>query len=136
MTAYRFSIPYAVRSSDINSAGHVSNAAVMNYLQDGRIAYFAGLGPFTERDVGEGRAILLAEARVRYLAEIFLGDALEIGVRTDEVRNRSFLQSYRIERQGRAVVEATLGIVCFDHREKKAAPLPAAFRDAMMRFEE
>jgi YbgC/YbaW family acyl-CoA thioester hydrolase len=132
---YRFTTPYVVRIADINYARHVSNAAVLNFFQDARIAYFTNLGPFSELDLGEGCGIVLPEAHVRYLAEMFLGDVLEIGVRGDELREKSFRLSYRIERQGQPTAEGTTPIVCFDYRERKARPLPAALRKAITRFE-
>jgi hypothetical protein len=83
MNDYRFTIPYTVRVADVNYGGHVSNAAVLNFFQDARIAYLAHLGPFSELDIGGGCGIILPEAHVRYLAEMFLGDELRIGVTGD-----------------------------------------------------
>jgi YbgC/YbaW family acyl-CoA thioester hydrolase len=135
MDGYRFSLPYSARVADINYGGHVSNAAVLNYFQDARIAYLAGLGPFSEFDIGEGCGIIVAEVRVRYLAEMFLGDALEIGVRVEELRNRSFTLGYRIEREGKATAEGTTSQVCFDYRERRPQALSPAFRQAVARLE-
>lgn len=135
MTGYRFSIPYSVRIADINYAEHVSNAAVLNYFQDARIAYLSALGPFAERDIGEGCGIVLAEVRVRYQAEMFLGDALEIGVRASEVRSRSFVLECRIERGAAACAEGTTAVVCFDYAQRRARTLPRGFRDALAGYE-
>ena len=45
MEGYRFTIPYIVRVADVNYGGHVSNAAVLSFFQDARIAYLGHLGP-------------------------------------------------------------------------------------------
>lgn len=135
MDGYRFSVPYAVRSSDINAAGHVANARVLDYFQDGRAAYLAQVADRPERDVGGGLGLIIPEVRVQYRAEIFLGDPLEIGVRVDELRRTSFVMSYRIERRGEVVAEGTTPLVVFDYGSRRPAPIPETFREAVAAFE-
>ncbi|AMV72703.1 thioesterase family protein [Desulfuromonas carbonis] len=134
MENFRFSIPYTVRVADINYGGHVSNAAVLSFFQDARIAYLGHLGDFSELDIG-GCGIILPEAQVRYLAEMFLGQQLEIGVRVSELRNSSFIMSYRIERGGAAVAEGTTSLVAFDYQSRRPVRLPGPFRRAVTAFE-
>lgn len=135
MEGYRFSMPWRVRSAEINYGGHVSNAAFLNYFQDGRIAYLAQLGPYSEKDIGGGFGLIVAEARVRYLAELFLGDELEMGVRVAALRSRSFVMDYRIERAGAPCAEGSTGLVCFDYGHRRARTLWPAFREAVARYE-
>jgi acyl-CoA thioester hydrolase len=135
MNDYRFTIPYTVRVADVNYGGHVSNAAVLSFFQDARIAYLAHLGPYSELDIGSGCGIILPEAHVRYLAEMFHGDELRIGVRVTEVRNSAFVMAYRIERQGVATAEGTTHLVAFDYVARKPRRLPPDFRQAMKEFE-
>ncbi len=135
MKDFPFTIPYTVRVADVNYGGHVSNAAVLSFFQDARIAYLGHLGPFSELDIGGGCGIILPEAHVRYLAEMFLGDELRIGVRVTEVRNSAFVMAYRIERQGVATAEGTTHLVAFDYAAGKPRRLPPAFRQAVKEFE-
>ncbi len=134
MDNFKFSIPYTVRVADVNYGGHVSNAAVLSFFQDARIAYLGHLGPFSELDLG-GCGIILPEARVRYLAEMFLGEQLEIGVRVTEVRNSALVMAYRIERDGRPTAEGTTNLVAFDYQSRKPVRLPPTFRQAVTAFE-
>jgi YbgC/YbaW family acyl-CoA thioester hydrolase len=134
MENFRFTIPYTVRVADVNYGGHVSNAAVLSFFQDARIAYLGHLGPFSELDIG-GCGIILPEANVRYLAEMFHGDRLTICVRVAEVRNSAFVMVYRIERQGVATAEGTTRLAAFDYQTRKPRRLPAAFREAVTDFE-
>jgi YbgC/YbaW family acyl-CoA thioester hydrolase len=134
MVNFRFSIPYTVRIADVNYGGHVSNAAVLSFFQDARIAWLAHLGPFSELDIG-GCGLIMPEAHVRYLAEMFHGDELLIGVRLTEVRNSAFVIAYRIERQGTATAEGTTNMVAFDYGSRKPRRLPRDFRAAMLAFE-
>jgi len=135
MEGYRFAIPYSVRVADVNYGGHVANSAVLNFFQDARIAYLAHLGPFGELDIGEGCGIIVPEARVRYLAEMFLGDRLDIGVRVTEARNSAFVMEYRIEREGRPTAEGTTSLISFDYQARRPRRLPPVFRQAMTDFE-
>jgi len=134
MEGYRFTVPYTVRVADVNYGGHVSNAAVLSFFQDARIVYLGHLGPFSELDIG-GCGIILPEAHVRYLSEMFLGEVLTIGVRVSEVRNSTFVMHYRIERQGTVTAEGTTRLVAFDYAARRPRRLPPAFRSAVTEFE-
>jgi acyl-CoA thioester hydrolase len=135
MNDFRFTIPYRVRIADINYGGHVSNAAVLSYFQDARIAYLANLGPFSELSVGEGCGLIMPEAQVRYLAEMFLGDELEIGVRVTEMRQSALVMAYRITRGEKVTAEGTTALVVFDYQVRKARRIPPELRQAIERFE-
>lgn len=130
---YRFYIPYTVRVADVNYGGHVSNAAVLSFFQDARIAYLKQFG-YSELDIG-GCGMILPEAHVRYLAEMFLGDELRIGVRVSELRNSAFVMEYAIERDGTMTARGTTNLVAFDYQARKPRRLPGPFRDAVARFE-
>ena len=131
--SYRFSIPYIVRVADVNYGGHVSNAAVLSFFQDARIAYLKQFG-CSELDIG-GSGIILPEAHVYYLAEMFLGDELRIGVRVSELRNSAFVMEYAIERNGTVTARGTTNLVAFDYQARKPRRLPEAFREAVRQFE-
>lgn len=89
MDGFRFTIPYDVRVADVNYGAHVSNAAVLSFFQDARIAYLKQFS-LSELDIG-GCGIILPEAHVNYRAEMFLGDLLRIGVRTELHQNHLLL---------------------------------------------
>jgi acyl-CoA thioester hydrolase len=135
MDGFRFTIPYRVRIADINYGGHVANSAVLNYFQDARIAYLAHLGPFSELAVGDGCGLIMPEAQVRYLAEMFLGEELEIGVRVAEMRQSALVMAYRIMRGEKATAEGTTALVVFDYQLRKARRIPQELRLAIERFE-
>lgn len=135
MDEFRFSIPYDVRVADVNYGGHVANSAVLNFFQDARIAYLSHLGPYSELDLGEGCGIILPEAHVKYMAEMFLGDRLQISVAVREVRNSAMVMAYRIEREGTATAQGTTNLVCFDYAARRPRRLPFEFRQALTEFE-
>jgi YbgC/YbaW family acyl-CoA thioester hydrolase len=135
MDDFRFILPYRVRIADINYGGHVSNAAVLSYFQDARIGYLAHIGPFSELAVGEGCGLIMPEAQVRYQAEMFLGDELEIGVRVSQMRQSALVMAYRITRGGKSTAEGTTALVVFDYQLRKARRIPQELRQAIEYFE-
>ena len=128
MDGFNFIIPYTVRVVDVNYGAHVANSAVLNFFQDARIAYLKNLGDYSEMDIGKGCGIILPEAHVKYLAEMFLGDELVIGARITNVSRSSFTMCYRIERDGEATAEGETTLICFDYEKRKARRLDAFFK--------
>lgn len=135
MTGFPFTIPYTVRVADVNYGGHVANSAVLNFFQDARIAYLRNLGGYSEMDIGGGCGVILPEAHVRYLAEMFLSDELMIGVKVKEFGRSSLRMAYRIERAGQVMAEGETVLVCFDYRARKARRLPEPFVESLRSFE-
>lgn len=133
MDGFRFVIPYDVRVADVNYGAHVSNAAVLSFFQDARIVYLKQFG-FSELDIG-GCGIILPEAHVKYRAEMFLGDRLQIGVRTELRQKSSFVMMYRIERDEVVTAEGTTNLVAFDYAKRKPVRLPQEFRSCIESYE-
>ncbi len=127
MTNFPFTIPYTVRVADVNYGGHVANSAVLNFFQDARLAYLKKLGGYSEMHVGGGCGLILPEAHVRYLAEMFMGDELEIGVKVIEIGRSSLRMAYRIERDGKVTAEGETALVCFDYAARKPRRLDEEF---------
>ncbi len=127
MDGFSFTIPYTVRVVDVNYGGHVANSAVLNFFQDARIAYLKNLGGYSELDVGNQCGIIMADAHVKYLAEMFLGDELTIGVRINDVRRALFNMEYRIERDGVATAYGETVMTCFDYQKRKPRRLDTRF---------
>lgn len=135
MQGFNFTIPYVVRVVDVNYGGHVANSAVLNFFQDARIAYLKNLGDYSELNIGNQCGIILPEAHVRYLAEMFLGDELKIGVRITTIGRSSFTMIYRIERDGVATAEGETILVCFDYQKRKPRRVDSGFRERFEAFE-
>jgi acyl-CoA thioester hydrolase len=135
MEGFSFTIPYIVRVVDVNYGAHVANSAVLNFFQDARIAYLKNLGGYSELDIGNECGIILPEAHVKYLAEMFLSDELVIGARITAVSRSSFTMSYRIERDGEPTAEGETALVCFDYAKRKPRRLDAEFLAKVEAFE-
>lgn len=135
MEGFNFTLAYTVRVADVNYGGHVANSAVLNFFQDARIAYLKSLGGFSEMDIGNGCGIILPEAHVKYLAEMFLGDELLIGAKITNISRSSFTMCYRIERNGEVTAEGETVLICFDYEKRKPRRLDARFKEQVDAFE-
>ena len=134
MDNFSFRFSYRVGVADINYGGHVANSAVLNFFQDARIAYLARLGSYSEIDLG-GCGIIMPEAHVFFRQEMFLGDQLVIGVKSQNLKRSSWVMTYRIERDAELTVEGETPLVCFNYQTRKPCRIPTKFRSALTGFE-
>ena len=122
----RFQTSIIVRIGDINYAGHMGNDRFLTLFQDARIQFLDSLG-CSETDIGDGIGLVMSEAHVRYLKEVFLGDELVVEL---DVRDRSkstFTVHYAVRRGVDEVASGYTAIVCFDYKTKKIARMPDGF---------
>lgn len=134
MDGFNFVMPYQVHISDINYGNHVANSAVLNFFQDGRIQYLRNLGNYSELDIG-GCGIILPEAQVKYQAEMFYADSLEVGVRIVALGRSSITMEYRIERDSQVTASGSTTLVAFDYTLRKTRRLPSEFKEAVQKFD-
>ncbi len=134
MDGFSFEFSYRVGVADINYGGHVANSAVLNFFQDARISYLANLGPYSEMDLG-GCGLIMAAAHVFFRQEMFLGDELQIGVRSCDLKRSGWVMEYRIERATELTAEGETPVLCFNYNTGKLCRIPAEFRSALTDFE-
>lgn len=132
---YSYCQSYTVSISDINYGGHVSNASVLNYFQEGRIGYLKQLGNFSEINIGSDTGMILAESNVKYLAEMFHGDRLDIHVKTTTLKRSSFIFEYQIFKKEVFTVSGHTQMVAFDYNKRKVTKIPDIFKKAIKEFE-
>ena len=127
-----FRARYTVRIGDINYGGHLGNDKYLLLFHDARIAFLASLGA-SEKDIGGGAALIMSEAHVRFQAEVFLGDELEVSVRPRDVEASRFVLDYAVTRVGDGVSAADghTTLAAFDYARRRVTRLPAAFQAAL-----
>lgn len=122
------------RFRDTDAMGHINNAVYVTYLEVARQEYWTR---FTgTRDYGRV-PFILAHVTIDFRSEALVSETLEIGIRCDWIRNRSFAFVYEIRAQAtrRLVVEASTVLVCYDYAAKASIPMPAELRQALETFE-
>jgi acyl-CoA thioester hydrolase len=133
---FRFYHPIEVRYGDLDPQAHVNNARYLTYMEQGRIAYIKALGLWDGKsfmDVG----IILAEAKVTFLAPIYFGQGVRVGVRVIGMRNKSLSMEYSLEEAGSEALFATGSsvLVAYDYRENRTMPIPEHWRNTILSYE-
>ncbi len=122
-----FSHPIEVRFSDLDAMGHVNNAVVVSYMEQGRFQWwrsFLGGRKFQE----EG--FLIARVEVDYRMPILLGDDVRVELRCTKVGNSSFDLGYRLTKglEGEVFAEGKTVQVMLDFVAQRPKPLSLATR--------
>jgi len=137
MPGFRFYHPIEVRYGDLDPQGHVNNAKYLTYMEQARIAYIRHLslwegGSFLK--IG----IILADARVTFLAPILFGQDVRVGVRVTRLGNKSMTMEYEIEdhQSGQPQATCTSVLVAYDYETEKTIPIPDGWRRTITEFEQ
>lgn len=133
MKDFNFSVPLAVRVSELNYGAHVGYQHFLTYFQEARIAYLKQW-EYTELDI-EGTGMIVAEANCRYQQELFMGDSIVVGCRISEIKTKRFTFQYCIERHGKPCAKGYTHNMCYDYDAKKVIGLPVEFIRNIKAFE-
>jgi acyl-CoA thioester hydrolase len=127
-----FRARYPVRIGDINYGGHLGSDKYLLLFHDARLAFLASLGA-SEKDIGGGAGLIMSEAHVRFLAEVFLGDELEVNVRPRDVQATRFALDYEVTRlrDGASVAGGSTTLMAFDYTKRRPTRFPDPLRAAL-----
>jgi acyl-CoA thioesterase FadM len=125
-TPFCFRSNITVTVSDLNYGAHVGNERYLLFAQETRIRFLQTLG-CSEMKFGDF-GLILTEARVEYLSELFRGEELTISLAVSAPSRAGFECYYEIAvfRNGKHVTAARLMtvMVCFDYQERKVRGIP------------
>lgn len=123
-----FLMNYRVAISDINYGGHMGNDKSLCLFHEARIHFLQSLG-YSELNIGEGLGIIMKDAAVEFLAEIFHGDELEVAVLLGEKKGILFQLLYEVKRKSdqKLVLKGRTGILAYDYKNRKKARTPEMF---------
>lgn len=110
----------------------MGNDRALLLFQDTRIKFLQSLG-YSEKNIGENRGIIMAEAHAYFLREVFLGERLYANVEVKELGNAFFDLYYEIfrEHDEQLVIKGSTRQLSYDYERKKVARLPQAFIEAI-----
>ena len=118
----------------MDAMGHLNNIIYFQYMESARIGYFEMLMGWTGRDEGKGRqGPVVVSQTFNYRVQVYYPAELEVGVRCQEIRNRSFVLAYGMFRKGtdELVGDGTSVAVWLDYSANKAVPVPPILRQAL-----
>ncbi len=117
-----------VRSTEIDSLGHVNNAKYLEYMEWGRVEWLTETG--LTMDVLRRLGILpvVANININYRRELRLGQRVKIVSKLSQIGNKSFVVRHELYNEREELVsDADVTMVMIDAKERRAIPLPDEF---------
>jgi acyl-CoA thioester hydrolase len=134
---FKFSAQTRVAFSDTDAQGIVYYGRYLPYFDLARVEYHRNLG-LLGMDIGaEGQEFVMRAVNVEYHAPAVFDDLIEVYVRMSKIGRTSAtyeLAAYR-EQDDVLMVTATQTLVLVDLDERKAAPIPESYKEAIRAFE-
>jgi acyl-CoA thioester hydrolase len=137
MSDFRFHHPVEVRYGDLDPQGHVNNAKHLTYLEQARIAYLIELGLFTKDQSFMEIGVILADLHITYLAPIYFGEQIKVGVHISKLGNKSMTWEQNIvdAETGKVLAKGEVIMVTYDYKAEKTIPIPQEWREKISTFE-
>jgi acyl-CoA thioester hydrolase len=123
-----------VRLGDLDPFGHVNNAVIATYVEQGRVLYLrdvlgTGVDPVS-------MPFILARLEIDYLSQVQFSDAVEVGSRVDWIGRTSIGMSHLLINQGaRELARSEAVLVAFDYDVEKPMPVTDSWRAIMVAHE-
>lgn len=120
-----------VRFIDIDAAGHVNNAVIFTYFEEGRKALF--YDAFKESVPG-GFSFMVAHLECDYRLPVRLEDRLLVHTWVTAIGTKSFELAYILmdaDDEQRIFAQGSSVQVCYDYRRGQSIPVPANLRMAL-----
>ena len=113
-----------VRFRDVDSLGHMNNAAYATFLEQARIAYLSQNGAHV-------RNMILAHLEIDFRSPVEYDETVEIAVTPIRVGTKSFDLQYVMRAGERVVAEAKSVLVAYDYEHARSVELPAEWRERL-----
>ena len=123
-----------VRLGDLDPFGHVNNAVIATYVEQGRVLYLrdvlgTGVDPVS-------MPFILARLEIDYLSQVLFSDAVEVGSRVDWIGRTSIGMSHLlINQETRELARSEAVLVAFDYDVEKPMPVSDSWRALMVAHE-
>ena len=123
-----------VRLGDLDPFGHVNNAVIATYVEQGRVLYLrdvlgTGVDPVT-------MPFILAMLKIDYLSQVMFSDTVEVGSRVDWIGRTSIGMSHLlINQEERELARSEAVLVAFDYDVEKPMPVSDSWRAVMAAHE-
>lgn len=126
------SVQLRVRGYHLDGYGHVNNARYLEFMEEGRWAFFDEHPSLMKELHDAGRAFVVVNLNIDYRAAAVQGDDLVVMTGIVEVGERSAVCHHQIRRKdGQLVAKADLTFVLLDVRANKASPIEGHVRDTL-----
>lgn len=136
LTDFTYYHPITVRFADLDPQGHVNNAVYLTYLESARLGYYELVGIWG-REEGIKTGMVVAHIDIDYLAPIFFGQEIQVGLKLARLGNKSFTLEYVIETVPGKVplARGTSVMVPYDSITGNSILIPPDWRVKILHFE-
>lgn len=123
-----------VRLGDLDPFGHVNNAVIATYVEQGRVLYLrdvlgTGVDPVS-------MPFILAMLKITYLSQVLFSDVVEVASRVDWIGRTSLGMSHLlINQEARELARSEAVLVAFDYELEKPMPVTDSWRGIMVAHE-
>lgn len=120
-----FSVHMTVRSYEIDQLGHVNHAVYHQYGEHARLALIQAAGCSMQELVASGIGIVLLESNIRFLAELQLGEEVQVTCVPHFGEGKTFRLDNSINKADGTVsaeIRCTLGVLDLHARRLVADP--------------
>jgi acyl-CoA thioester hydrolase len=137
MSQFRFYHPIEVRYGDLDPQGHLNNAKYLTFFEQARVAYMIELGLFTKDQSFMELGVIVADAHIAYLAPIYFGQNIRVGVHVAQLGTKSMTWEQNIVNADtrKELAKGEVVIVTYDYKEEKTVPIPQEWRERFIEFE-
>ena len=137
MSQFHFYHSIEVRYGDLDPQGHVNNAKHLTYFEQARIAYLVELGLFTKDQSFMEIGVILADVHITYLAPIYFGEPIKVGVHVTNLETKSMTWAQNIVnvKTGKELAKGEVILVTYDYKEQKTINIPHEWREKILKFE-
>jgi acyl-CoA thioester hydrolase len=129
-----FQSSIGIRFNDIDAAGHVNNAVIITYFEEGRKALF--YDAFRKSAPG-GFNFMVAHLECDYILPVRLEDRLLLTMWVTAIGTKSFGLAYVLMDEAdanRIFAKGSSIQVCYDYRRRQSVPVPDNLRKALSIF--
>jgi len=129
-----FTTVIPVRITDLNYGSHVGNDTILSLVHEARMQLLASFGYTSELSIN-GVGLIMADAGIEFKGELFYGDKVFASVGIADVSKVGFDLYYKLEKGNPSekwvVALAKTGMLCFDYKKKKIAPVPEELKNKL-----
>ena len=124
----------SIRFNDIDAMGHVNNAVIFTYFEEGRKALF--YDAFRESAPG-GFNFMVAHLECDYILPVRLEDRLLLNLWVTAIGTKSFGLAYALMDEtdaNRIFAKGSSVQVCYDYRQRQSVPVPQTLKKALLAY--
>lgn len=125
-------LPIVVRSTEVDTLGHVNNAVYQNWLEWGRFEWVRRAGLDLDAIARRGFALVVVHVSMDYRREARMDDDMVIETALVRVGRRSLTFAQRVvHSRGEVACEAEVVLAGFDTEARRGKAVPATLRPVL-----